>query len=259
MRVHGPTGPVVRDHLVHLVSQRLVDDRVMLAGIGVALMHSDVAIDLVVQGLEQRGLIVRPAGFGQDREHVQLSDHLCRGAGPSVRGEYRPHRFGLGRIHDQLAVLHVVAERHWPAHPDILLARGDGLVADPLANHPTLELGKAEQDVQRQPPHRRGGVEGLGDRNEGDAVLVEYPDQFGEIHQRAAETVDLVDDDVDQPVLDVDDQVLQRGHFQGEADVIVFVAQADPALGLLAGDIGLTGLPRLLNSMSSPSSLDLRG
>ncbi len=76
---------------------------------------------------------------------------------------------------------------------------------------------------------------------------VEDLDQLREIHQRAAEAVDLVDhDDVDQPVLDVGDQLLQRGAVQraaGEAAVVVAVAQADPALGLLAGDVGLAGLP----------------
>jgi hypothetical protein len=32
-------------------------------------------------------------------------------------------------------------------------------VANPLADYLALELGKGEQDVERQPAHRAGGVE----------------------------------------------------------------------------------------------------
>jgi hypothetical protein len=93
-----------------------------------------------------------------------------------------------------------------------LLAAGGDLVADALGRHLALELGEAEQDVQRQPPHRRGRVERLRDRDEGHAVPVEHLDQLGEVRQRAAEAVDLVDHHhVDQPVLDVLQQPLQAG------------------------------------------------
>ena len=58
--------------------------------------------------------------------------------------------------------------------------------------------------------------------------------------------VDLVDHDhVDQPVLDVGQQPLQAGAFQraaGDAAVVVLVADQHPALGALAGDVGLAGL-----------------
>ena len=77
-------------------------------------------------------------------------------------------------------------------------------------------------------------------------VAVEHLDQLGEVHQRAAEAVDLVDDDdVDPAGLDVGEQPLQGRALQGaagEAAVVVAVADQHPALGLLAGDIGLAGL-----------------
>ena len=146
-----------------------------------------------------------------------------------------------------------------------LLAGGRELVADALADHLALELGEGEQDVERQPPHRGGGVERLGDADEGDAVAVEHLDQLGEVHQRAAEPVDLVDHhDVDAPRLDVGQQPLQRRALQraaGDAAVVVAVGHQHPAFGLLAGDVGLAGLAlgiEQLNSCSSPSSLDLR-
>ena len=60
--------------------------------------------------------------------------------------------------------------------------------------------------------------------------------------RRAAEPVDLVDDDdVDQPGLDVAQQALQRRPLQRaarDAAIVVLVGQRDPALGALALDVG---------------------
>jgi len=67
----------------------------------------------------------------------------------------------------------------------------------PFADHLALELGEGHQDVQRQPAMllRR---ELLRDADERDVVLLEQVDQLGEVAERAAEAVDLVDrDDVD--------------------------------------------------------------
>ena len=127
-----------------------------------------------------------------------------------------------------------------------LLARGREFVANSLANDLALELGEREQDVERQPAHRGRGVELLRDADEGHVVSLEHLDQLGEIRQRAAEAIDLVDhDDVDQPGLDVAQQPLERRPFQRAARdpaVVVVVGQRDPALGLLAGDVGEPGL-----------------
>ena len=73
-------------------------------------------------------------------------------------------------VDDELAVFDVVAERRHAAHPHALLLGGGDLVADPLADHLPLELGKGQQDIQGQPSHAGGGVELLGDRDEGDAA-----------------------------------------------------------------------------------------
>ena len=58
--------------------------------------------------------------------------------------------------------------------------------------------------------------------------------------------VDLVDDDdVDPAGLDVGQQPLQRRPLQGaagEAAVVVAVGHQHPALGALAGDVGLAGV-----------------
>ncbi len=77
-------------------------------------------------------------------------------------------------------------------------------------------------------------------------VLIEHLDQPGEIHQRAAQPVDLVDDhDVDATGLDVGEQALQGRPFEraaGEAAIVVLVCEFEPALGALAGDVGAAGL-----------------
>ena len=69
----------------------------------------------------------------------------------------------------------------------------------------------------------------------------------GKIRQRPGQPVDLVDDDrVDPPDLDIGEQALQRRALQGGAGdtaIVVTGGQHDPALVLLARDIGLAGLP----------------
>jgi hypothetical protein len=61
------------------------------------------------------------------------------------------------------AFIDVVAQRDEAAHPHALLTRGGELVANALADDLALELREGEQDVERQPSHRRRRVERLGD------------------------------------------------------------------------------------------------
>ncbi len=75
---------------------------------------------------------------------------------------------------------------------------------------------------------------------------VERLHQLGEVHQRPAEPVDLVDDhNVDPARFDVLKEPLQGRALQrptGIAAIVVMVTDGYPALGLLAGDIGFAGL-----------------
>jgi hypothetical protein len=83
------------------------------------------------------------------------------------------HEFGFALDHMEGAVFDPVAERDRSAHPDALPFRGSDLVADSLAGDFALELGERQQHVESEPSHAGGRVEGLGHRNEGDAVGVE--------------------------------------------------------------------------------------
>ena len=141
--------------------------------------------------------------------------------------------------------LRIVAERHVAAHPHALLLRGGDLVADPFAGDLALELGKGQQHIERQPPHRARGIELLGDRDERDALCVEDLDQPGKIGERAGQPVDLVDDDdVDPAGPDVGEQALQRRplHVAAREPAIVIAGPGQyPALVPLAADVGLAG------------------
>jgi hypothetical protein len=86
------------------------------------------------------------------------------------------NEFGFAFDHMESAVFDPVAERDRSAHPDALPLRGGDLVADPLASDLALELGEGQQHIEGQPPHAGCRVEGLGHRNEGDAVRVEQFD-----------------------------------------------------------------------------------
>jgi hypothetical protein len=148
-----------------------------------------------------------------------------------ILSEDQPHGLSLDRIDDERTGRQVgrriVAKRQGAAHPHALLLGGHELVADALAGDLTLELGEGQQDVQGQPPHRGGGVEGLGHRHERGALGVEDLDDLGEVGQRPGQAVDLIDHHgVDPPRRHVRQQPAQRGPFDvaaREAAVVIEV------------------------------------
>src|SRR5262249_31160980 len=120
---------------------------------------------------------------------------------------------------------------------------GGDLVPNALGGHLALELCKRQQHVQGQSAHGGGGVELLGDGDEGHTVFVEQVYQLGKVGQRAGQTVDFIDDDhVNLARPHVVEEPLQGravGVAPGEAAVVVFAAQQGPAGVRLAADIGL--------------------
>src|SRR6266850_370661 len=108
-----------------------------------------------------------------------------------------------------------------------------------------LELGKGQQHIEGQPPHRARGIELLGDRDERHSLRVEDLDQPGKIGERAGQPVDLVDDDdIDPAFPDVGEQALQSGPLHvatREPAVVVAGPGQCPALVTLTADVGLAG------------------
>jgi hypothetical protein len=81
--------------------------------------------------------------------------------------------------HGDPAVPGRVSQGNDAADPQPLALGGGDLVADALGGDFPLKLGKRQQHIQRQPPHRGGGIELLGDRDERHAVAIEQFDQLG--------------------------------------------------------------------------------
>jgi hypothetical protein len=58
-----------------------------------------------------------------------------------------------------------IAEGNGVADPNPFAFRSGDLVSDPLADDFPFELGEGEQDIEGEPAHARGRVEGLRDRD----------------------------------------------------------------------------------------------
>ena len=186
------------------VPKVMVDDGFVLTGVGCALVDGFTQIDAVVDELVDEALVDLLAALVENPFDLQCPRQ--RGGGAQRREAFKYHSdgLGLGLIDHQLPVLDVIAYGDTAAHPHAALAGSRELVANAFSDDFPFELGEAQEDVQGKPPHRSGGVEGLGDRDEGHAVPVEDLDQLGEVHQGAAQAIDLVNDDhVDQPHLNV--------------------------------------------------------
>src|SRR5579872_2745072 len=127
------------------------------------------------------------------------------------------------------AGVEVVAQNQVPARPFSFLARGNLLVAGPLRNDLALELGKAEQNMQCQAAKWRFRIELLRSGDEAHAVLLKKLHHLGEVNQRTAQTIDLVNNDaIDLAGLDVSQQLPHTRPFHVRAGV--------PAVAVLRGD-----------------------
>lgn len=65
----------------------------------------------------------------------------------------------------------------------------------PLAGRRPLELRQGAEDRKQQLAVRRGGIHLLAQRAKRDTALLEILDDGEEVHQRAAESVELPDDE----------------------------------------------------------------
>src|SRR5947209_19962396 len=105
------------------------------------------------------GAIRRCAAFRPKPETVGLLLDPAHAAELTIEGEDAAHRLGFGRVDDERALARVVAQRHIAAHPHALFLRGGDLIADAFPRDLALELGKGQENVERQAPHRARRVE----------------------------------------------------------------------------------------------------
>src|SRR6201988_1614927 len=112
------------------------------------------------------GAIRCRAAFRAKPETVGLLLDPAHAAEFPIESEDAAYRLGLGRVDDERALAGIVAERRIAAHPHALLLRCADLVADAFTGDLTLELGKGQQHVERQAPHRTRRVELLRHRDE---------------------------------------------------------------------------------------------
>jgi hypothetical protein len=188
--------------------------------------------------------------FGAQAFNVRLSRYRVEATQFLIEGKQPSHRDRLAFIQDQfpagLVGMRVIAQRWHTPHPETFLLGGGNLVSNTFRGHFPFELGKGQQDIQGEPPHGGGGVEGLGDGDKGTPGSVQLVHQFCKIGQGSCEAIDLVDHDhVDAARPDITQQLLQGRALQGAAGLAAIVipgVEQLPAFMLLAGNIGDTGL-----------------
>ena len=106
---------------MHLVPQRMRHDRLMLAGIDAPLVLDLAHIGAQVQYFVDIALVEQAPGFAGNALRLQALHGLSAGGCLGEEFKHLPHAFRLGVIHDQLAIGHVVAERHLAPHRDHML------------------------------------------------------------------------------------------------------------------------------------------
>ena len=186
---------------LHGIEQGAIEDRLVLAPMRFAAIDYLADVEAVLKHVGERsdhkalggdgGPVGEQPGLWPDAFLVERGRQLADRAEPQiVLIDFADQRRLLSNNFELLADA-AIAERDRPSDPDPLALGGGDLVAHPLADHLALELGEREQHIERQPPHARGGVEGLRHRDEGDGVFVEQFDELGEVGERSCQPVDF--------------------------------------------------------------------
>src|SRR5438477_2861206 len=180
----------------------IVDQRRLLTGVEFTLVSYVAGVNWVREQCVEMtaregfaaalGAIHPRAAFRLKPETVGLLLDPAHAAELTIESEDAAYRLGLGRVDDERALARVIAERHIAAHPHALFLRGGDLVADAFTRDLALELGKGQQYIQRQPPHRACRIELLRDRDERHSLSIEEFYEPGKICERSGQPVDLV-------------------------------------------------------------------
>src|SRR5216117_559566 len=168
---------------LHRVKEITIEDGGLLAGEDLALEGDLANVEPIAQKMGERTASEWDAAnrapglershLGDDPSLAKVGHQQVEAAKLQIPPKDGPHPLGFLFHHNDLAVLGGVSERGYAADPQPLALGGRDLVADALGSDFPLELGKRQQDIERQPPHRGRRVELLGDRDEGHAMSVE--------------------------------------------------------------------------------------
>jgi Transposase len=167
---HEDGGGVIEAHLscpgvlceqsLDSIEGGTIDDRRMLAGMGLPPVDHLDDVEAVLEEMRQRSHAVRTAALGTAareglylRHDVSAGEFLGEGSDRTafeVKPEHGADRLGLLGYDDQLLVDGGVAERNRSADPQPLALGGRDLVAGPLADDLPLELSEREEHVEGQ-------------------------------------------------------------------------------------------------------------
>jgi hypothetical protein len=247
------------ENLLHPFPGCGFDDGLLLAVVDLAPELDLAGVGRVRQQAEQQALGERLAAaslaslrdslFGMPASAVDLPDHRKQGLVVEVEFEDGPDAVGFVPVDHETpaARIDVVAQHRVAANPLAFAPGRPHLVARSFGDDLAFELGKGQQDIQRQPAERIGGVELLRYGNEADVVLFEDLDDASEVDQRPAQPIHLIYDHApDRSGLDVAQEALQGGavHVAAtEAAIVIMRGQQRPSLLPLAEDVGLRALP----------------
>src|SRR5258708_1695655 len=122
--------------------------------------------DAVLASPFRHGACREPFCPGPNVAFFEIPNELVDAAKCEISSEDPSDQFSFFFNDGNLAVLHLIAEGQGASNPQTLPLGGRDLVADPLGGNFPLKLGKGQEHVERQPPHRGRGVELLCDRDE---------------------------------------------------------------------------------------------
>ena len=103
--------------------------------------------------------------FGSEPAHIHFSLRSRQRCTSGTDREDLSHPFGFYQVDHQTPTLRadVIAQHRSASHPFAFPSRGRHLVPRSLTDDLPLELGKRQQDIERQPAHGSAGIELLGD------------------------------------------------------------------------------------------------
>ena len=153
---------------LHRVEEITIEDGWLLPGEYLAL-ESDLAdVEPIAQKMGERAAgewdaadrapSLERSHLGDDPTLAKVGHQQVEAAKLQIPPKDGPNPLSLLFNHDDLAVLGLVSERSYAPDPQPLALGGRDLVADALGGHLTLKLGKRQQDIERQPPHRGRGA-----------------------------------------------------------------------------------------------------